>query len=348
MPSSRSAARLIPAALIAAVLLAGCSTLKGSKRLDVGPFSENTLGMIGELQKYNRSVVWTHLRKYQTLASVKQTQETNALLRRLLRGVGLYSGQVVSLYEAPIPEDRKIRELARYMDEYIRPNLTVDDTPEDFKVTPGYMDSLTRNIRESETLLAALGAAQPLVGAAVSVGNVILDRLDGNVRVAADEINSLIQMEFASMNARLVDLESMHVNSVRSYTLIQRHVGGDATALDTLRSYDPGVREYMPIGRAPTSKEVDAAERYVLERTATLKSLRDQLEPDFTRYRECLDELEMLRNQTDERARLARMTLTLWGRSHRNLANGISVPPMIDVMGIMKSTVSTGVKGVLP
>ena len=58
--------------------------------------------------------------------------------------------------------------------------------------------------------------------------------------------------------------------------------------------------------------------------------------------------MEVLRTQADERARLGRAALFLWARSHRNLAAGIQVPPMIDVMGIMKSTVTTGVKGVIP
>ena len=83
-------------------------------------------------------------------------------------------------------------------------------------------------------------------------------------------------------------------------------------------------------------------------RSTTIKSLRDQIEPEFTVYRESVAELDLLRTQADERARLGRMARILWRRSHRNLAAGIPVPPVIDVVGIMKGTVSTGVKGVLP
>jgi hypothetical protein len=45
----------------------------------------------------------------------------------------------------------------------------------------------------------------------------------------------------------------------------------------------------------------------------------------------------MLRTQARESARLGRITLITWARSHRNLAAGIAVPASIDVMSMVKS-----------
>jgi hypothetical protein len=338
-------AGLVPAALIAAGLLSGCATFRGSKRIDVGPFSENTSGMVGALQRFNRPAVWTHLKKYQTLPSVKQVQQSVARARMLTRGVALYSSQIVAVYQSPLSEEKKISELARYMTETIRPNLIANWSGE-YGVTPGYLDTLVQDIQTHKTLLTALGAAQRLVDLTASTGDRLLDQVDDDVQVAAADINARVEAEFAPLKARIEELDEMHVASVRSYTLLQRLRGGDPAALDSLRTSDPGVKDLIPSGRAPAPRDLDAAERYVIDRTTTIKSLRDQIEPAFTIYRENQAELEELRNQTDERARLARMTLVMWQRSHRNLAAGISVAPMIDVTGMLRSTLSAGAKTV--
>jgi len=343
----RRAAMLTTSVLIAASLLAGCSRLRGSRRLDVGPFSENTMGMVGELQKLYRPAMWTRLKKYQTLETVVKAQETVTEVRVLMRGITFYSTQVAALYEAPMPEERKVLELSRYMNENVRPNLP-PTTSSAFPVTQGYMDTLISNIQTKKTMLEGLGAAQPLVSLTVSAGDQLFDRLDSDIRAAANDINGRIEAEYAQLKARITELDGMHLISVRSFTQLQRLRAGDAAALDTLRQIDNGLRELLPAGRTPSAKELDAAEKFVIARTTTIKLFRDQLEPDFAVYRECQAELEMLRTQADERARLGRITLILWGRSHRNLAAGIPVPPVIDVVGVMRSTIGTGVKGVVP
>ena len=95
-------------------LLAGCSTFKASKRLDVGPFAENTVGMIGEVQRATKPVVWIHLKKYDNLPAVADARRAYAPARTLMRGVALYSTQVVSVYESSLPEERKAAELVMF------------------------------------------------------------------------------------------------------------------------------------------------------------------------------------------------------------------------------------------
>jgi hypothetical protein len=335
------------AALMAVGPLAGCATFGGSRRLDLGPFSENTLGMIGELQTFNRPTTWTRLKKYQTLPSVLAADQSVGRVRVLMRGVALYSIQITSLYDSPLSEDQKISELARYVEETIRPGLTTA-APPDLHLTPGYLDTLIRQIRLRKTFLKALGAAQPLVNLTVTAGDMLFDNLDETTQTAYADVSARIETEFGSLKLRVAELNEMHIASVRSYALLQRYRGGDQTALDSLRLDDPVVGRLVPSRRPPTAKDLEAAEAYVVDRSTTIKTLRDQLEPQFVVYRENQAEMEALRIQADERARLGRAALFLWARSHRNLAAGIQVPPMIDVVGIMKSTVNTGVRGIIP
>ena len=339
--------RALLGALAAATFLSGCAAFTGSKRVDVSPFSENTVGMLGELQKFNRPVTWIYLRKYQNLPTVTATRQAVQPIRTLMRGVGLYSTQVVALYDSPLPEDRKISELARYLTEYIRPALASAEST-DVRFSASELDGVVGKIRASKTFLSALGAAQPLVNATVARGNMLFDNLDGLALAAAADVSNRIEDQYGPLKTSMSELDVMHVASLHSYALLERYRGGEAGALDSLRQQDRAASATWPAGKTPSAKDLDATEHFIVDRSTTLKTLRDQLDPEIAIYRESVAELEELRAQTDERAKLGRMTLLLWGRSHRNLAAGISVKPMIDVMGIMKSTVSTGAKELIP
>jgi hypothetical protein len=347
MTALRGPAGSLFVAVLAAGLLTGCATFKSSKRADLGPFSENTMQMAGELQKFNRPPVWTHLKRYQTLPSVLAVQQSVGKVRILMRGVALYSSHIAALADSPLPMDRKVSEMARYMDENIRPQLG-SEMMSDAHVTPGYMDTLVANMRHSANFLDALRAAQPLVNLTSAEGDLLFDQIDVGIRAATADINAGIDAEFGDLRNRVEELDALHVAGLRSYTLLENYRGGNAAALDSLRRADPALQGLLPPGKAPAAKDLDAAERYVIDRATTTRALRDQLEPQFALYKENQSELDALRAMADERARLGRAVLFLWARSHRNLSAGISVPPMIDVIGIMKTTASTGVKGVLP
>src|SRR5512134_3175286 len=92
------------AALVVAGLGSGCAAFKATKGIDVGPFAENTVGMIGEVQRASKPVMWVHLKKYQTLPSVLEIRKAFLPTRTLMRGVALYSTQVVSIYGSPISD----------------------------------------------------------------------------------------------------------------------------------------------------------------------------------------------------------------------------------------------------
>ena len=190
--------------------------------------------MLGELQKFNRPVIWVNLKKYQALPSVTAARAAILPIRALLRGVGLYSMQVVALYDSPLSEERKISELARYLTEYIRPALaSVDST--DVRYSTAELDKVVGNIRTSKTFLSALGAAQPVVNATVAHGNSLFDSMDGLVMAAAADVGDRVEAQYAPLKQSVAELDSMHVASLHSYALLERFRGGESVALDTLR-----------------------------------------------------------------------------------------------------------------
>ena len=60
------------------------------------------------------------------------------------------------------------------------------------------------------------------------------------------------------------------------------------------------------------------------------------------------DEMVAWRFSVDEKIRIARNVISVWAQSHRNLGDGIPVPPLIDVAGIASGLAGTAASVVLP
>lgn len=336
-------------ALLAAACLAvitGCASFKSTTRIDVGPFAENTLGLIGEVQRTSRPIVWVHLRPYESLPSVAEARRAMLPTRVLMRNVALYSTQVVSIYESNLSDARKSAELARYLDEAIRARLKAHSSAEVF-FTQAELDSAVTRARGASNFLAALSAAQTVVSAALAYGNCAYDSLDDAVAVAAADIDSRIETEFGPLKIQLEALQNLQFQATGRYALLMVYRQGNADALDQLRAQDPEIAAMLPQGSKPSVAALDLVEKHIVGQVETVRAMRDRLAPDFAIYQAQEEELDALRNQAVEAARLGRITLTLWARSHRNLAAGIRVPAQIDLMSLAKSAAGQA-KAVIP
>jgi len=211
---------LLSLALLAA-MLGGCASFRSSKRLDVGPFAENTVGMIGEVQRATKPVVWTYLKKYDQLPSVQQVRQAARPAWTLMRGVALYSTQLVSIYESDLSDKRKSQELATYLDQAIRERLRSNPRATLF-LTQGALDTSVTNVRASSDFLSALGAAQPVVSAALSYGNSLYDSLDVEIDQAAADIDARVEKEFAPIKEQIETLTGLQIRGTRSYGLMDR------------------------------------------------------------------------------------------------------------------------------
>jgi hypothetical protein len=345
--ASRQALAHLLAFILFGPLAAGCASFKATQRLDVGPFAENTVGMIGEVQRATKPVVWTYLKKYESLPSIAEVREAYRPARVLMRGVALYSTQIVSIYESDLSESRKSQELARYLDESIRERLRNNRRAELF-LTQGGLDSAVAKARGSSTFMGALSAAQPVVSAALSFGNSVYDSLDTKIDQAAGEVDTRIEKEFAPLKQQLAEVTDLQLKTTTRYTLLLRYRLGDAAALDSLRARDPEAAEAMPVGKRPTVAALDATEKRILSQLETTTTLHGHLQEQFQQYRDQQTELDAIRIQAREATRLGRITLILWARSHRNLAAGVTVPAAINVMGMVQSAAGKATGIVIP
>jgi hypothetical protein len=333
LPRFRPALSSLVVLTLLAAMLAGCAAFRSSKRLDVGPFAENTIAMIGEVQRATKPVVWTYLRKYDDLASVQQIHQAARPAWTLMRGVALYSTQLVSIHESNLPDDRRSQELAAFLEEAVRERIKVNAGARLF-LSQGALDTAVANVRASTNFMHALGAAQPVVSAALAYGNSLFDTLDVEIDQAVADIDARIEQEFAPVKEQMASLTSLQLLGTRSYSLLSGYRYGNDAALDTLRSIDPQSAEALPAGKRPTAASLDATEKRILSELETTIQLRSHLNEQFDTYKAEQQELDQLRIQAREASRLGRITLILWSRSHRNLAAGVHVPASINILGI--------------
>jgi hypothetical protein len=316
-------------------LLAGCASFRASRQLDVSPFAQNTVGLIGEVQRANRPLEWVYLRKYESLPQVLDTRRTWGPARELMRGIAIYSTQIVSIYESPLSDSRRSQEVARYLDETIRARLKENPRADAF-ITQAELDKAVQGARSAPNFMAALGAAQPVVSAALAYGNQIYDDMDQSIGKADNELQSRIEAEYAPVKHEMTRIEALQLSSISAFRLLTEYRMGGNAALDSLRAIDPESAETLPAGKKPSAAALDAVEKQILGRVETLGQLHSRLDPQFEVYKAEQGELEQLRTQAREAARLGRITLITWARSHRNLASGIAVPAQIDIMSMVK------------
>jgi hypothetical protein len=129
-------------------------------------------------------------------------------------------------------------------------------------------------------------------------------------------------------------LKVLQARSMRALNLLYRCRMGDKSSFDQLFAEDPSLKEILRQPEKATSKDMETAEQYLLDRLSRIDGVIHQLDYDVADYKAKREELEAFRLNVDERVKIARQAMMIWAQSHRNLGAGIPVPPMIDITGI--------------
>jgi hypothetical protein len=122
---------------------------------------------------------------------------------------------------------------------------------------------------------------------------------------------------------------------------------GDQAQLDTLVQTNAAMKSFIPSTMNASTVQLDKAESYLIAQLQQIDVLVHQLDDVKAEYIAKQDELIAWGAQVDEKIRIARTAITVWGQSHRNLGAGIPVPPLIDVAGIAGGLVGTATRTVI-
>jgi hypothetical protein len=297
------------------------------------PFAENTAVMFAEAAKVSRPARWTYLKPYNDVPSLGVLRMKVAPLIRGLRGVVMYSNQLVSLNMSTKTDKEKNRLLASYFREATAKvaNPALFDS---LGVSPSMLDTVFTRIERAETFREGIEAGGPLVNAVVLAINRRLDEIDEEVPMVLAEIDHGIESDYASKRKNYIGLVKLQTEAHHAVTLLYEARKGDRDALAKLLETDPALREIIPAPDRATPSAFKTAEESLSLRLQRIDEYLRQLGSEKEVYFAMHNELETLRINTDERIKLARDAVMVWGQSHRNLGEGIAVPPLIDVAGM--------------
>ncbi len=326
--------------------VAACSSFKGSRRLDMGPFAENTVNMLAEAQKTVQPFDWNYLREYRPEANRGPADKDVVLVRSVFRGIGLYSVQVVSLSRASMSETKRAGKLGDYIEDVCRPIITQGYAAE-FGITATQLDSVVANVRRQTDYLDAIGAANPLIYSIVTFTIERVDSVEAAIKPGLDAIGADIEAKFAETRREIDDLNAIEERDVRTFITLQDYRAGKAS-LESVVASDPSLSDILSPKGKSSPEGIEAAQQLLRERLTSIDAVRAQLNARKELHANQVAELDGFRNELDRRVRSARLMLVYWLRSHSNLAAGVQVPPAIDVGGMVGSSAKKAVKTVVP
>jgi len=321
------------AALVAGILLSGCSAFQSSRKMDMSPFADNTRTLFVEAAKVGTPFHWDYLKPYFARADWGDIRTRMTPLMGGFQAVIMYSNQVVALNNAKLKDKEKNAQLVKYLDQAIRrtSNPALLDSIE---VDAALMKEVFEDIRNGETFLDGIAAASPLVNAVVASMEDNLNAIQAQIPVTIASIDRMIEADYADRRANYANLTRLQVVAMRGMTQLYNARRGGQSSLDTLLAEDPSLREMIPSPEKATSKGMAAAEALLTDRLSKLDTFIHQMDTEVAIYRAKLRELEEWRINVDARVKIAHDGIIIWAQSHRNLGAGIPVPPLIDVGGM--------------
>jgi hypothetical protein len=292
--------------------------------------------------------VWIRLRPFFSHATVLEARKSAKPLLELVRGVNAYSLQVVSLNEARVSDETKVKELVRFLHGASQQALLEQGDEAEIALTKERREEILKDIGRKERYMDALMAAEPIVNAVLARGLDLADEVDRAIVRSVNAIEGEVQAQYAPMLANRAALLRLQERTLQAEAWAEGLGFGDEAAAEELRTNVPVLAEYLPAGRKPGPKDQAAMVAALSAQALRIKAALEQMDPQYQAYRESVLELDQLRAKTTENAKLARSVLMLWARSHKNLARGVEVPPMFDLAKIVMSSATGAAKTVLP
>jgi hypothetical protein len=264
-----------------------------------------------------------------------------------LRGVVYYSNQVVAINNSKFSDKEKNHQLAKYLYEAMQKsikNQKLDSLQLDKQGAREVLD----NIRNSKTYIDGISAAGPIVNSVVVD---IQQRLD-KIQTALDPIelamDRSIEKDYRATRYNYEGLINLQEQLMLSVTRIYRARIGDKAEIDTLLHENKSLTEFIPSAENASPGQLMAAESYLRDQLHHIEIMLSQLNEVKISYIAKRNELIAWRAQVDEKIMIARTAMTIWAQSHRNLGDGIPVPPLFDVAGFATGLVGTAAGSVVP
>jgi hypothetical protein len=320
-------------------LIAGCSYVRPTTRLDFKPFAEYTITLAADIEYGISSNQIYYLREFRKDPEIARQNGLWDGIRMILKGVVAYSVEVTTLGGSTLSGPERCDRFAEFLDGLVRPVLI--EYPGALHATTADLDTLLSNVRAQNKLLDALDQAQPLIDEIARVSDIVFDSVGDDLDRMMEYMVTMID----STNADTILFQNL-VRRLQSQTfnsLVQlgEYRRGDPAALDKLFALDPQLKELDNGDGKLTIKEIQAIETRLLFKAQKAREFKEQLAFDLELYRNQHRELDELYKNAQKQLRKARVTIVVWSRAHRNLAEGIVDPAKVNIFDLTKKAVDT-------
>jgi hypothetical protein len=333
--------------LISILYLSSCSVFQKSKKINMAPFSDNAGTLFSEATKVSRPFQFKLLRPYVGIEEFTSISKTAAPLLEALRGVVYYSNQVVAINNSNFKDREKNRQLARYLYEVLEKAI-INQKLDSLQLDEMGAKTILNNIQNAETYLDGIAAASPIINSVVVAILKRLDKIAAAIVPISVALDREIEKDYGTTRKNYKRLVNLQEQLMLSITRIYRARIGYKAELDTLIQENVSLTDYIPSAENASPPQLAAAESYLLEQLHQINIMFSQLDEIKMSYIAKQEELIVWRAQVDEKIMIARTAMTIWAQSHRNLGDGIPVPPLFDVTGFATGLLGTATHTVIP
>jgi hypothetical protein len=307
-------------------LMVGCTTMKkgfvSSEKANLSPFAENIIVILGESDYGLTKDETVRIRPFFDLDSPEALKLIllQQQVRSLNKGIVNYSVDVVSLSETKKTQEQQAAAFADYLHTFERPILT------HLNLTVEEYTQLLERIREQESLLGALRAAQPVISAAARYGETNISEIEKATFALVLAIESKIDAHYAEILAYYQTLEDQKKSILHRLNLIQAYHSGDTRALKKLRAgFVIGSNEVIPANKIISDDPADLETR-LMDRLNRIQKIGEQIAIDVEDYRESHRELDQLYERSLQDLSKARKTFMVWSKAHYKMSLGLTDP----------------------
>lgn len=333
--------------LLGALVLSSCSAFRGSRKMDMSPFSENTQTLFGEALKIERPFQFKYLKTYREVAEYRDMLAKAPPALIAIRGIIYYSNQVVAINNSKLSERSKAEMLALYLTEVMEKALT-EDREDSLVVDLSRARFILDNIRNSKTYLDAIAAAEPIVHGVVAAVLERIDEIQNDIPLVMSGFGREIEKQFSSSKENYRRLTNLQEKNIFALTRLYKSWLGDKSELEALLAENPSLKYFIPSIEKVNHDQLLKAEQFLLSQSREIDTLVRYLDESKAEYVAQQGEIENWRMQLDEKIMIGRTALSIWARAHKNLGAGIPVPPMIDISGIASNLAGNAAKAVIP
>ena len=224
-------------------LLCGCAKFKSHRRLDLGPFAEQTIASVStlntNLSQRRRVLTLEYVKPLTALdaEAAKHIETLEVILEQMID----YSILVARLTKTESTEAERIELFARYL-EGLRSSIERDT---DLSLSTEARADIIADVRAQEKLLDAMGAAQPLINRTAQVAAVTVRELRHLADEYEDAVGQAIEADFEEALAFRRKSGEERDLLLSALSRVYDYRGGDAGALEALLS-GPGPTSAWP------------------------------------------------------------------------------------------------------